>query len=221
MAKPLYKHYEQSTDSYIRDRVVQLEGRGMACTGIQIKAPSGKVYTLSANHCSALATDNMIHAKSEDGREKDLYIVDQDPEHDLLLLSSLDHKGIEVAKNIQNHEHVHTITHGAHFPSYRTDGELLEERTLHVHGENITNEEEFKKCSVSNFQRPTLDFDSFSLYCEITLTVEITTAMVVPGSSGGPAVDANGRLVGIVSCSAEPFSGLVPLHDIQAFLQTY
>jgi hypothetical protein len=103
----------KKSDEYVRDRVLQLKGPRGACTGAQVKAPSGDVYTLTAAHCrEILDSDNSATAIDEQGREKKIYLLDIDESKDLMLMSSTSHKSIDIAKKTVRHEHVHTITHG-------------------------------------------------------------------------------------------------------------
>jgi S1-C subfamily serine protease len=212
-------HYAKTTDSYIRNRVIQLEGNQMACTGIEVKAPSGRNYILTAAHCRALANENSeIDAITEHDKRAIVHIIEFDAQHDLMLLTAIDNLSIEVAGKISAHQKIHTMTHGGRFPSYRTDGEMLEEREVRVRGEDILNEKDMAQCS-GDFQYPSID--ERGLYCAMKLTMAVSTAYVIPGSSGGPALDSSGRLVGIVSCTYGQFSGLVPLHDIIQFLKSH
>ncbi len=184
---------KQTPDEYSRERVVLLHSLLGSCTGVEVRSPKGKVYTLTAGHCIALFFDETLSvtARLEDGREYSVKIVAKDKNADLLLLQGVGDKSVLIAdKAPVIHEHIHTMTHGLGFPSYRTDGEVLMEQI------------------VSILDIPTC----FELF---------VTAQVYPGSSGGPILNSKEELVGIVSISMGEtiFSGTVTLRDIKAFLK--
>lgn len=209
-----------ASDSYIRDRVVMLIGKHGSCSGIQVKAPSGTVYTLSAAHCSILIDNGKVIVMSEDGNKSFVNFIAIDEEHDLMLLSSANSKSIQVADSFGKHEQAHSMTHGRGMPSYRTDGEMLQQMSVEVTKFGIFSKEDRDLCNITSYQRP-VDTYFYGEYCVITLNLEISTVAVVPGSSGGAIVNNKGQLIGIVSSTFGDsiFSGLVPLHDIQSFLE--
>lgn len=215
----IYQSELTKTDKYIRNRVLMLKGNNGQCTGVEIKAPSGKIYTLTAGHCSALIVKGKIWATNEKGEEKQVDFISIDPIHDLMLLSAYDNKSIEVAKHVHQHERIHTLTHGHGYPTYRTDGELLNISLVEV-GMHINSEEDIKECTGAINRKLVFDITSFSYICLISLEEQNTTAAILPGSSGGPALNSDGELVGIASCSSEGsfISGFVPLKYIHQFL---
>ena len=210
-----YKHEKHElmlrSDIYIRNRVLMLVGNGVECSAIQVKAPSGKNYTMSAGHCAVIAVNGYVNAIHEDGSETMIKVLAVDPEHDLMLLEAADEKSIEVAKDSKPHQRVHTLTHGHGMPTYRTDGELLKDVDIKIE-EPIDNDQALAKCKhivVGNFE----------MDCELKLHVVMSTAQVLPGSSGGAVLNNKGELVGIVSCTDGFFSGFVMLKDIQEMLK--
>lgn len=205
------------SDPYIRNRVLMITGNGMQCTAIEIKAPSGKLYTLSAAHCSGMIVRAQVQAEAEDGSKKMLEFIAIDPEHDLLLLSAFNDKSIDVAKHDKKYERVHTLTHGHGMPTYRTDGFLLSDKIITI-VEPIYSEEGMVECVPTPYQDLVFTVDGIG--CKKTINLTMATAQVVPGSSGGPAVNDAGELVGIVSVTDGFFSGFVPLHDIHMFLKS-
>lgn len=209
--------YVKAQDNYIRNRVVQLQSERGGCTGIQIQAPSGKVYTLTAKHCFEILENGKVKSTNEQGKSEMISFVAIDDKADLLLLTAPKNAlSIQVGEKTSKHEHVHTITHGALEPSYRTDGEILAEQIIHADLYPILEPEQFEEC-LANKMEPVMDMEN-GLICAMSENVMFTTAMVVPGSSGGPLLNDAGDLVGIVSVSNGPFSGMVPIQDIHSFL---
>lgn len=186
-----HKEKIQSSDDYVRDRVVLLKSTAGSCSGAEVIAPSGKIYTLTAGHCRPLlSAKNTVVAQLEDGREYTLKFVALDKKSDLMLLEGIDTKGLVVrGKSLEKHEHVYTMTHGLGFPSYRTDGEVLVARLTQ-----------------------TINFKWLEMYI---------SAPVLPGSSGGPVLDSKNELIGIVSVSVGDtfIGGMVLLSDIHNFLK--
>lgn len=212
----------KASDSYIRDRVVQLKGAHAACTGIQVKAPSGNVYTMTAGHCkSMLAEDNSVQATDELGNTKTLYLIDVDEDKDLMLMTSMNYRSIEVAKKTTRHQHIHTLTHGDMHTTYRTDGELLELQDITILRSEDPAENMMCMLDIGMLQMTGKEIpEELKKQCFRVLHEQVTTAIVYPGSSGGPALNDKGELIGIVSISETGtiYSGVVPLPEIQSFL---
>lgn len=212
-----YSRYKAS-DSYIRHRVVYLYGNNHACSGVEVKAPSGKNYILTAGHCRILASDDRIMARDENGREQAVEVIQEDPNSDLLLLASIDGKSVDVAKSIHAHEHLHSITHGKSFPAYRTDGEFLDIELTQIKYFPIMDANDRAKCltmpKYSDYTGMTGEF------CFISTHQTLADVPIVLGSSGGPLLNEAGELVGIVSAgSSDGFNTFVSLMDIHSFLK--
>lgn len=177
------------SDDYIRHQVVRLYSDEGSCSGEFVRAPSGKTYILTAGHCRLLIHEGVIKVRDEDGRESEQPVLDQDSQSDLMLLSAPNnHPGLDLAQESHRFEDVRSFTHGSNLDTFETRGQIVQER----------------------------DIDGVPEVADAPQT--ITTAWIVPGSSGGPVVDPSGDLIGVVSVSAGPFSGLVRLVDIKRFL---
>jgi hypothetical protein len=216
----LAKEHKKRSDAYLRDRVVMLHSDKGSCSGVLVKAPSGKVLILTAAHCRALVDDfNTVKARDEAGKEHTVMFVAEDSINDLMLLTADNMKvSIDVAEKVVMYEHVHTMTHGGAKPSYRTDGELLDNIRISVPIFGIGNDEDLHKCSGQ--QKLIIMFDFFGPVCAMNIMVERATAAIIPGSSGGPLLNEANDLVGIVSAGdGQGDYAFVPLKDIQRFLR--
>lgn len=204
------------SDVYIRDRVIKLQGDKGGCSGIQVQAPSGSVYILSARHCKAITSTGTITATDEQGHTKKVMIIAVDEASDLLLLSPMSNKFITISDKLSIHEHIHTLTHGNMQPTYRTDGEALADLQIGVVLREVETNEEAAQCEKDGGK---ISIGLFSAVCYVTLNLRAGTAWVVPGSSGGAVLNEKGQLVGIVSVGGGFFAGYVRLQDINKFLE--
>jgi trypsin-like peptidase len=202
------------SDSYVRNRVVQLHLNGSSCSGVQVIAPSGKAYVLTAGHCRGLVEQGKVEATDEHNTKYYLDFIKEDPNSDLMLLSSPNDSGVSIAHNIYLHDHVHAMTHGKGFPTYRTDGEALSLNKTEFAEFEIKSLEDIAACLL-----PKNKISQEDASCRV-LTVEmVATASIVPGSSGGPLLDDSGSLVGIASCTDGYFGSFVSLADIRKFME--
>lgn len=204
-------------EQYIRSHVIQLESAVGMCTGVQVHTPKGEDLILSAAHCKELEQDGVIYASIDGGRRIPRHIVDVNKETDLMLVEGMPHlKGIEIASSAPLHRTYQAYTHGRGEATHRADGEYLEEKTVEVMVDVVIEEEERKKCEEQPHQRI-----AEGMYCVRGYNMVVTTIKVEPGSSGGPVVNDNDELVGIVSSSNSFFSNMVPLHSVADFIAPY
>lgn len=188
------REYRKS-DMFARQHILQLYGNNVLCTGVEVVSSSGKVYTLTAAHCKSMIIDNGVNYQEEDKGRGRVNVIKIDEELDLLLLKGVSHTGFRLGDSMNAFVSVHTMTHGLGMPAYRTNGELLAEDAL----------------------LPTLSGLG-------TANRLLTTAEVLPGSSGGPVLNAGNELLGIVHVRRRDYGGFsyaVSLTDIKKFMEGF
>lgn len=180
------------SDKEIRDTVVRLKGEEGMCSGEQVSAPSGKSYIISAKHCVDLAVDGKMAVQLPSGKITFKRILARDENSDLLILEGSDElPSLSIAASDFPTEKVRTFTHGHNMDTYQTSGEIIQEKMIEAAGPGG------------------IDIN----FCTVT------TASIVPGSSGGVLVDPKGDLVGVASITDGYFSYFVRLSDIKTFLK--
>jgi hypothetical protein len=208
------------SDRYLKNRVVKLLGDHGQCTGEQVKAPSGKMYILTAGHCKGLQEAGFILAVDEAGKTYKVKVIDEDPNADLLLLEGIPGlSGLSVARNILRSEHVRTYTHGGGMDTYRTDGDVIGTYEQDGMLAPILTEEQRLECIL--FPKNKVYHYQYGTACILHTPFTVTTAMIIPGSSGGPVVNVFGQLIGVVSATDGHMSSLVTLSDIHTFLAKF
>lgn len=224
-APPQIDKVDTASDAYVRDAVVLLYGASRTCTGVQVEVAPGVYQVLTAAHCSNLLDDSgMVMARGEHGQEVSLALIAEDDHSDLMLLTGSEIFGhIKVAKKrLKLHDPVHTLTHGAGAPTYRTDGESLDEIRGGFVVSEIFSPEDMKECVLRAKHKVIKGGVFGGRYCVLDVMSLRATAAAVLGSSGGPILNAKGELVGITSYikpSTPIFAYFVRLVDIQAFLK--
>lgn len=209
-------------DQWFRDRAVQIRGNQASCSAVQIKAPSGKNYLLTASHCKPLATNGRILAISEHNAISMPKIIAEDPESDLLLLEGIKGvQGLELGKYSHRNDHVRTYTHGHGLKTYKTEGELIEKRLLDIpmypypQGGLCS----LPKEKVLSLRTPWASEE----VCVMSVREMYMTAPIAPGSSGGMVVNDDGDLIGIVSAmeTGTIYGLIVDIEEIRNFLYNY
>lgn len=211
---------DTTTDSYSRDRVVMLKGANGQCTGVQVVAPSGLIYILTARHCEAILSNGRATAILENGRKATTIEIAIDPNSDLMLMTPVTADYLTIADSAMKYQRVHTMTHGNGLPSFRTDGALLEVKDIAIDIGPITNIIDALNCQLKKDQ---VIIPGEPPVCAKKLHSMASTAYVIPGSSGGPLLDAHNRVVGIASATryGSIVSFFVTLSDIKRFLRNH
>jgi hypothetical protein len=212
------------SESWIRQRVVKLSSARGMCSGEQVRAPSGVDYILSAGHCHGLAVGQEITVTDAEGHAIKRDIIAEDPDSDLLLIEGLPNlRGLDIADSVGISEHVRTFTHGANMATHKTEGEIMDTKQIDIFVNIIQDSKEESECtSSSKFQAKHVQtFFGELEVCMMELPETVSTAIIVPGSSGGMLVDDAGDLVGVASCTDDQFGYFVTLRDINKFLKVY
>jgi hypothetical protein len=214
-----------TSDDYARDRVVLLKGKHGQCTGVQVRAASGLVYTLTAAHCEAILEDGQAESTLENGATKTVIEIEVDRTADLMLMTAVSSDYLPVAGDVHRYDHVHTMTHGNGLPTYRTDGTALKDDDILIMLFPINTVEDLEKCQENPTQEMSPITPQQILGGEIPVCLKrlhsmVATAQVIPGSSGGPLLNEENQIIGIASASApgSPISFFVTLEDIHKFL---
>ncbi len=206
-------------DAHIRSHTFLLVGGPHACTGVQVQAPSGKSYVVSAGHCVS-AFDQKGEASAviagADKPEK-IKLLEISKDADVLIATGVSNlTGLRIAANVEKFEHIRLFGHGNLFDTVKRDGELIQDAFLNL------NE---KKDDVDVADENMCVFmKTFSLpgavgwkMCQRSI---ITSAPADPGMSGGPAVNDNNELVGIISCTDQPhYSYIAPGSEVSKLLK--
>lgn len=205
-------------DKQLREYVYNIHAETGMCTGVQVRAPSGKVYLLTASHCRSLLENGSVLAQDESGKDYEVSLVKEDPASDLLLLTSPSEKGVSIASSIAAHERLHSMTHGGNWPSHRGDGEYLGQEEVLIVDHQIESPLDLPECSTSKFSIEKA-VSTGIFYCCLKVYSTVTTVPIQEGSSGGPLLNDSNQLVGIASATSRYFSDWVLLEDIKTFLK--
>jgi len=210
-----------SNTLYIRSpEKAKIQGSG---TAFEVKAPSGKIYTLTNAHVCALGKDGviMVQDKLNSGRLLPKRIIEVYKENDLCLVEGLEgYSGLELANNAEVGDMVWAIGYPLGEGLNISNGRIKEFGKVDV----VDPEMDIKDCTgpemhVEQYQLLFMDFE----VCAITRQAEETDVPTYPGNSGSPLVNYYGNIEGVIFASNGDthWGSSVPLTDVKKFLQPY
>lgn len=208
-------------DKESRSKIVKIVGDMGMCSGEQVEAPSGVSYIVTAGHCKGLMGPDGFEITTEDGRHLKRRMIAESTTSDLILLEGVPGmKGFPIAKDSYPGQKIHTLSHGGNMNTYETKGELIQFDIISAPLYAVDTPAKEAECSAMRKTHVASD-DFGGKVCMLTVGEIISTAMVVPGSSGGAVLNDNNELVGVVSAGRGEFSAFVTLYDIGMFLNNY
>lgn len=213
------------SENYLRSRVVQLTGdKKGSCSGVQVHAPSGQDYILSAAHCSILADEQgNVNVRLDETRFIKRRIIEVSIKTDLMLLEGMPNlKGLSIASKFKVGQHLRSFTHGGGMDTYKTEGELVEVAEIDIANNLIRNEADEQACSLpkNRVKEYQTIFGPVKI-CVIHIKVFLSTTRVIPGSSGGLIANDKGQIIGIVSGGDDFMGAFVTNDQIQEFVEHY
>lgn len=221
------RHQEQKESDFLNEEVstrvvtiMDTEQKKGGGTGFFVNTPSGNTFILTNNHVCGLAND--AGTVLIDG-EYYAHVVSNSPDHDLCLISNpLNNEGVDVDVTSRDGQNIYVIGHPLLEPLSIVKGQISGTITAKILlGYNLP-------CDGKNETKILADPDSLAAAFGITSAcvrsyeAQATTCNILPGNSGSPVVNEDGKVVGVAFAGREDGPGrgyIVPLSYVQKFLE--
>lgn len=218
--------HEQYIEAHVSDSVVFIrsplgaEHQGMA-TGFEVKAPSGKIYTLTNAHVCDLQKDGyvLVWEKLHANRLIPKRVIEVYSENDLCLVEGLDnYPSLTLANDIS----VSQLGWAIGYPMGQ--GLNISKGRVKEFGVVSVLDPEDAECSGPHKRKIEANFGFFeSQICVVERYAAATDVPTYPGNSGSPLVNMYGNVIGIIfaSNSETHWGDAVPVEVIRQFLKAY
>jgi hypothetical protein len=191
-------------------------------SGVHVKLPSGEVAILTNGHvCAIKDSENMLWVSQEGNDAIPRRVIQISDYTDLCLVQPLPgHNGLRVGYGPYLGEHLYTMGHPHLLPNTLLEGDILGQSNI-----GIIDHFSQDDCDLPKNKKGDVSLGLFGSIpvCYLYIPAYSSTITSLPGSSGSPAVDASGRLQGLIFAgdTAANWGFLVTNEDIRTFLRNY
>jgi serine protease Do len=191
-------------------------------TGFSLRAPSGKVYTITNGHVCGLAENGLMSAQSVGtNRWVTIKVIEVAPLTDLCVLEGLPAaSGLELASSIDMHAEFFVVGHPKLEPITVSPGYIRSREIIDVimgpAGDGCSGPG-YRTESVPGF------FGEPMPVCIRSIDGYDTSAVIYPGNSGSPCFTADGDVMGVVFAGAGDtnYGSAIPLDVLRSFIGAY
>lgn len=218
-------------ESYIYDykgsSVVKLTRTSLARsggTGFSIKAPSGKLYTLTNAHICQIGQTLVAHR--QDGKMQTVSVVKIYPEHDLCIMTAVQGvRPLSIASSLKKHERLWLIGHPSLRDATLESGHFVGPTTIRLRSKCSPRHQQTVNAILT--KNPNLIGIIVAqqyqyLFCTKEMTANHINNIAYGGNSGSPVLNKFGNVVGVLyagSPSQPTASYIVPLKEVHKFLK--
>lgn len=192
-----------------------------SATGFEVRAPSGKVYTLTNAHVCELQKDGLVllEEKRHSGRLIPKRVLEVYEDNDLCLVEGLDgYEGLKLGDSNVVGQHGWAVGYplgqGLNISSGRIKG----------FGDVSILDDNDQACQGKNKKKTEITYLFFQIeVCEIIRFAASTDVPTFPGNSGSPLVDFRGNVIGVMFASQREtnWGSAVPIKVVKEFLKPY
>lgn len=215
MFLPNSEQQEQRTLVRVRDSVVKLSNHlgTSGGTGVEVKGDLGKPFILTNFHvCDGYLNSTMLATTPRD--KHIVRVLHVDPAHDLCLTTSAGGKALPFSGDLPKYyDMVYSVGHPLLNVATPSVGRLIGRAIIKI----ASHANEKGECPPDH----EVVEDLFATYCVAPEELDMTTNVIYPGSSGSPAFNKSGELIGLFNSGdgRTNYGNLVPLEFIKEFLK--
>lgn len=225
-APDMYRDYIRAKISNNVVKLTNSEGTSGG-TGSYIIAPSGKQYILTNAHVCGIADDNDTLYVTHDGDTK-MYpaqVVERSVDTDLCVVEAvLARPGIKLASSYSIPQDIYIIGHPHLLKTMLSIGQIFDKLITQIVDHQILSNADEAACHLPKNRIVEVEgFFGSAKLCLIEIEALQSNAHILPGNSGSPVVNTDGKLVGVAFAgdSSIYWGIIVPLEQVKKFLAKY
>lgn len=180
-------------------------------TGFALRTEDGHDFTVTNDHVCALAdSDGTMYALDEDGDLHHVSVLYRSGTTDLCFMTPIDGlNSFKEAPSFNFEAPIKALGHPRLKRLTETSGRPIRRRSLELAVGLVED-----RATCAGAKNTVVDLGFFGLLCLAKIDAIETDAFIEPGSSGSPALNSAGEVVGVFFAAGDARSFFVPLEDL-------